>query len=78
MRELTKTEIKTIRAELVLKLKTPYPAEQIAKKFGVTVGSFNQAITGRCRSRRLQDEIARIIGRWPYPWKQGVARRRAE
>ena len=70
MQELTATEIKMIRAKLVLELKTRYPAEIIAEKFGVTVGSVNQAITGYCRSSRLQEEIARIIGRWPYPWKQ--------
>ena len=75
MQELTKTQIRKIRARLVLK---GFPTRAIMAKFGVTTSAVNTAITGYGRSAPIQNFIAEQIGYWPYPWEQGVTRSRAE
>ena len=76
MQELTKTQIRKIRGQLMLKGLT---TRAIMEKFDVSVSAVNQAITGDCQSGRLQNFIAEQIGYWPYPWEQGTTTRsRAE
>lgn len=73
--QLSKTEVKIIRAHLTLK---GVEVETLMARFDVTKSAVDQAISGYCPSNRIQSYIAKVIGYWPYPWEQGKRRIRAD
>lgn len=65
---MTKSEIQKVRGHLLVKGLTP---KLIAEELEVSRSAVAQAITGACRSDRIQKFIAKKIGYWPWAQKPG-------
>jgi len=70
---LSTSDIQKIRGHLLVK---GISARTIMAEFGISASGVYQAISGECRSARIQGYIADQIGFWPYPWARGAQRRR--
>lgn len=65
-----------IKAELAVR---DWPPVRIAAHLGVTRSAVTRVIYGQCRSRRIANEIARVVGKpareiWPGYYAQKVNR----
>lgn len=71
---LTDTEVQEVRGLLLAR---GYTGRRLAGELRVSESVVSEAISGMKANKRVQDRVAGLIGKWPWPERQRRNARKA-